>query len=128
MKYLLDTLTFLLWISDTSKLTSRVVEVINSPTNSIFLSISSVREIQVKSQLGRLDLPAPILDIITHQNQENGITILPISLEHIVAMTRLPIYHNDIFDHLLITQAMVESLVILTKDPLVTRYPVKTLW
>jgi PIN domain nuclease of toxin-antitoxin system len=78
--------------------------------------------------LGRLDLPAPVLEIITRQNQENGIVMLPISLEHIVAMTRLPIYHNDVFDHLLITQAMVENLVILTKDPLLAKYPVKTLW
>jgi PIN domain nuclease of toxin-antitoxin system len=128
MKYLLDTVTFLWWISDTSKLSPKVVDVIKNPSNTIFLSIASVREMQVKSQIGRVDLLAPVLDIVTRQRQENGIEVLPISLDHIVALTRLPNYHGDPFDYLLITQAMVEDLVILTKDPLLVKYPIKTLW
>ncbi len=95
MKYLLDTLTFLWWISDSAKLPSRVVEVISNPENSIFLSISSVREMQVKSQIGRVDLPSTVLEIVTRQNAENGIELLPISLAHMVALTRIPTYHGD---------------------------------
>ena len=128
MNYLLDTRTFLLWISDSSRLPSRVADVIKNPQNPIFLSISSVREMQIKSQIGKVDLPSPVLDIVKRQNQENGIEILQISLEHLVELTRIPNYHGDSFDYLLISQALVEDLTILTNDARITQYPVKTWW
>jgi PIN domain nuclease of toxin-antitoxin system len=128
VKYLLDALPFLLWISDSSKLPPAVVEVIKNPRNSIFLSISSVREIQVKSQIGKVDLPSPVLDIVMRQNQENGIEMLQISLAHMVELTRIPNYHGDPFDYLLISQALVEDMTILTNDTRITQYPVKTWW
>ena len=128
MNYLLDTYTFLLWISNSGKLPPGVVEVIKNPENSIFLSISSVREIQVKSQIGKVDLPLPVLDIVLRQNQENGIEMLQISLAHMVALTKIPNYHGDPFDYLLISQALGEDLTILTNDTRITQYPVKTWW
>jgi PIN domain nuclease of toxin-antitoxin system len=128
MKYLLDTLTFLLWISDSAKLPSGVVGAIKSPENMIYLSISSVREMQVKTQVGRLDLPSPVLDIVTKQHKENGIEVLQISLEHITGLNHIPNYHGDPFDYLLISQARIEGITIITNDPLITQYPVKTWW
>lgn len=128
MKYLLDTFPFLLWVSNSARLPPRVAEVIRDPKNSIYLSISSVREMQIKSQLGKLDLPMPVVDIALHQKNENGIEILPISLEHIIGLNRIPNYHGDPFDYLLISQAMIENLTILTKDPLLMQYPVKVMW
>jgi PIN domain nuclease of toxin-antitoxin system len=128
MKYLLDTHPFLLWISNSARLPSRVAEVVRNPQNSIYLSISSVRAMQIKSQIGRLDLPLPVVDIVKRQNQENGIEILPISLAHITGLNGIPNYHGDPFDYLLISQAMTENLTILTKDPLLTQYPVKVFW
>ena len=128
MNYLLDTLPFLLWISNSAKLPPPVVEVIKNPQNSIYLSISSVREIQVKSQIGKVDLPLPVLEIVLRQNQENGIEMLQISLAHMVELTKIPNYHGDPFDYLLISQALVEDLTILTNDARITQYPVKTWW
>lgn len=128
VKYLLDTLTFLWWISDSAKLPSRVVEVIKNPENSIFLSVSSVREMQVKSQIGRVDLPSTVLEIVTRQHEENGIELLPISLAHMVALTRIPNYHGDPFDFLLISQAIVEDLTLITRKSLIAKYPVKVMW
>ncbi len=128
MKYILDTLTFLLWISNSAKLPPKVAEAIKSPGNAVFLSISSVREMQVKSLIGKVDLPAPVVDIVMRQSQENGIEMLPISLAHIVALNRIPNYHGDPFDYLIISQAIVEDMTILTNDPLITQYPVKTWW
>ncbi len=128
MKYLLDTRTFLLWISNSVKLPRQVVEVIKQSDNAIFLSIASVREMQVKSQIGRLDLPTSVLDIVTRQSQENGIELLPISLAHMVALTRIPTHHGDPFDYLLISQALVEDLTIITQKPLIAKYPVKVMW
>lgn len=128
MRYLLDTLTFLWWVSNVEKLPSRVIETIRSPENSIYLSISSVREMQVKSQIGRVDLPLSVLDIVTRQNEENGIELLPISLAHMVALTRIPNYHGDPFDFLLISQALVEDLTLITRKSLIAKYPVKVMW
>ena len=128
MNYLLDTLAFLWWISDSAKLSSKVVEAIKSPENSIYLSVSSVREMQVKSQIGRVDLPLPVLDIVMRQNLENGIELLPISLAHMVALTRIPTHHSDPFDYLLISQAIVEDLTLITRKPIIAKYPVKIMW
>ena len=128
MNYLLDTYSFLLWISNSGKLPVPVKEVIKSPDNSIFLSISSVREIQVKSQIGRVDLPSPVLDIVTRQTQENGIELLHISLAHMVALTRIPTHHGDPFDYLLIAQAIEEDLTIITRKPQIAKYPVRVMW
>jgi PIN domain nuclease of toxin-antitoxin system len=128
VKYLLHTLTFLWWVSDSAKLPMQVSEVIKHPDHSIYLSIASVREMQVKSQMGRLDLPTPVLDIVLQQHQENGIELLPISLAHMVALTRIPNYHGDPFDYLLISQAMVEDLTIITRKTILTKYPIKTFW
>ena len=128
MKYLLDTLTFLLWISNSAKLPPMVAEAIKSSENAVFLSISSVREMQVKALIGKVDFPSPVLDIVMRQSQENGIEMLPISLAHIIALNRIPNYHGDPFDYLIISQAIVEDLTILTNDPLITQYPVKTWW
>ena len=94
----------------------------------IYLSISSVREMQVKSQIGKLDLPLPILEIVMQQNKENGIEVLQISLDHITGLNRIPNYHGDPFDYLLISQALIEGMTIITNDPLITQYPVKTWW
>ena len=110
------------------KLPPQVVEVIRQSDNAIFLSIASVREMQVKSQIGRLDLPTSVLDIVTRQSQENGIELLPISLAHMVALTRIPTHHGDPFDYLLISQALVEDLTIITQKPLIAKYPVKVMW
>ncbi|MBA3872948.1 MAG: type II toxin-antitoxin system VapC family toxin [Anaerolineae bacterium] len=82
----------------------------------------------MKSLIGKVDLPAPVVDIVMRQSQENGIEMLPISLAHIVALNRIPNYHGDPFDYLIISQAIVEDMTILTNDPLITQYPVKTWW
>ena len=128
VRYLLHTLTFLWWVSDSAKLPPQVTEAIKHPDNTIYLSISSVREMQVKSQLGRLDLPTSVLDIVTRQQQENRIELLPISLAHMVQLTRIPNHHGDPFDYLLISQAIVEDLTLITKKPILTKYPVKVMW
>jgi PIN domain nuclease of toxin-antitoxin system len=128
MNYILHTLTFLWWISDSTKLPPQVIETIKNPNNTIFLSVTSVREMQVKSQIGKLDLPTSVLDIVTRQTQENGIELLPVLLAHMVALTRMPTLHGDPFDNLMISQALVENLTIITRNPQIAKYPVKTLW
>ena len=128
MKYLLDTRTFLLWDADAKKLPRQVVELIQSPDNEIFVSLASMREIQIKSQIGMLDLPAPIMQIFQRQQDENCITLVPIGFNLTLMLTKLPNYHHDPFDRLIIAQALVDDMTIITDDPLIRQYDVKTCW
>lgn len=128
MNYLLDTRTFLLWASDASKLPPAVVSGIQSSENDIYVSLASLREIQVKSQLGLVDLPHPIIDIFLQQEAANNLTLIPIGIKLAVMLPKLPTHHKDPFDRLLVAQALVDDLTIITNDPLIKQYPVKTFW
>jgi PIN domain nuclease of toxin-antitoxin system len=128
MKYLIDTRPFLLWDSDSSQLPQAVVAAIRSPENQIFVSLASMREIQIKSQLGMVDLPAPLIDIFVRQQDDNKITILSIGLNLTLMLTKLPNIHHDPFDRLIIAQALVDGMIIITNDPLIMQYDVETLW
>lgn len=128
MKYLLDTRTFLLWISDTTKLPKAVAASIQSSENEIYVSLASLREIQVKSQLGLVDLPRPIIEMFLEQEATNHITLIPMGIQLAVMLPKLPTHHKDPFDRLLVAQALVDDLTIITNDPLIKQYAVKTFW
>ena len=128
MKYLLDSLTFLWWCSQSSRLSPTVFELIKNGHSSIYISLVSIREIQIKSQLGKVDLPASIIDIFSRQNAEHNIHLLAIELAHIQALNILPNIHLDPFDRVLVAQATAENMTLLTKDPNIAKYAVKVLW
>ena len=88
----------------------------------------SVWEMQVKSQLGKLTLNLPLPDIIRGQQETNRIIILPMALEHVLALQDLSPHHKDPFDRLLIAQANVEDAVLVSHDSLFVNYPVHLLW
>jgi PIN domain nuclease of toxin-antitoxin system len=127
MKLLLDTHTFIWMDSEPDKLSPRIRELCQDTENILLVSVASIWEIQIKSQLGKLKLKTPLPDII-RQQKENGIEILPIEPNHIFALEALPNHHKDPFDRLLIAQAIVEDAVLLTADPLIQQYPIKTEW
>ena len=115
MKLLLDTHTFL-WMDHAShKLPERARNLLQNPGNELLLSLASIWEIQIKAQLGKLQLRTGLAKIVTDQ-QRNGVTLLPITLPHVLALQHLPIHHKDPFDRLLITQAQSEGASLLSKD------------
>ena len=128
MKYLLDTAAFLWWVGDSGKLPNRVLQLIQQPDNEVYISLICVREMQIKAQIGRLDLPAPILEIVQRQCNENNLRLLPIHFNHMQAMNVLPNHHPDSFDRMLIAQAIAENMLIITNDPVIAKYPVETIW
>lgn len=128
MKYLLDTPVFLWWVGDSTKLSPRVLDLLKNINNEIYFSLACVREIQIKYQIGRVDLPAPLMDIIEQQSTHNGIMILPMNLKHMQALTVIPNYHADPFDRMLVAQAMTENMVIVTANKLIAKYPIETIW
>jgi PIN domain nuclease of toxin-antitoxin system len=83
---------------------------------------------QIKHQLGKLPLRLPLADIIENQRQNNGIILLPILPEHVLAVDQLPLHHKDPFDRLLIAQANSEGVSLISKDHLITAYSVNLIW
>ena len=128
MKVLLDTHTFLWWIADSPRLSARAREVIRDSNNELFFSAASGWEIAIKAQLGRLQLPDNLEQFIVDQLSLNTILVLPIQLRHALHVYTLPQHHRDPFDRMLVAQSQVENLPILTTDPQIAQYEVKTIW
>lgn len=128
MNYLLDTHAFIWLDGNATKLSPKIQQVIANRTNSLFLSLVSIWEIQIKYQVGKLQLRLPLAEVIADQTQNNQIQILPITLTHILEIEKLPFYHNDPFDRLLIAQARTEGFTLVTEDAQIIKYAVTTLW
>ena len=92
------------------------------------VSLVSLWEIQIKTHLGKLDLNAPLLEIVQRQETENGIALLPITLPHIGELDRLPWHHKDPFDRMLIAQSRVEGVTLVTRDAVFSQYVCQTIW
>jgi len=128
MKALLDTHAFLWWITDDPRLSARARKIIANGENTLFLSAASGWEIAIKAKLGRLKLPDDPERFIPKQLAVNAFESLPIQMSHVLHVYKLPDHHRDPFDRLLVAQAQLEKLPILTADPLIARYRVKTIW
>ncbi|MDD5451949.1 MAG: type II toxin-antitoxin system VapC family toxin [Desulfovibrionales bacterium] len=127
MRLLLDTHVFIWWDS-AAKLSPRVLALCQDRENTLLLSVVSAWEIQVKLQLGRLKLHMPLSDLIEGQRETNALEVLPIVLDHVLALDALPVHHKDPFDRLLLAQSAVEDVVLVSKDSVFTNYPVKVIW
>lgn len=128
MKLLLDTHAFLWFIMDDPALSSEAKRLIEEPENDIILSVASLWEMAIKVSLGKLTISQPFEPFITSQLTANAITLLNISTSHAAVVATLPFHHRDPFDRLLIAQAMVEQLPIVSTDPEFDSYRIKRLW
>jgi PIN domain nuclease of toxin-antitoxin system len=128
VRLLLDTCTFLWIVSGSSRLSKHAGQWFSDPANEVFLSAVSAWEIAVKYSLGTLRLPAPPIDFVPSQREAHGITALPLTEEEVLYLPKIPNLHRDSFDRVLICQAVVNGLAILTPDELISQYPIRTLW
>lgn len=128
MKLLLDTCTFLWIVSGSSELSENAGRLFIDPDNDILLSVASVWEIIVKHRLGKLPLPEPPHKFIRKWRARHDIESLPLDESSVLYLSRLPEYHKDPFDRILICQAISNGLVLLTPDTHISAYPVRTEW
>jgi PIN domain nuclease of toxin-antitoxin system len=128
MRALLDTCTFLWWIAGDSQLSPRAGEVIGRGDNKLYLSAASGWEIAIKVALGKLPFPGDLKSFIIEQMNVNGIDSLPVEMPHALHVSTLPVIHRDPFDRMLIAQAQLENLPILTPDPQIGHYEVEIIW
>ncbi|WP_424858775.1 MULTISPECIES: type II toxin-antitoxin system VapC family toxin [unclassified Tepidimonas] len=121
MNLLLDTHVALWALIDSPRLSEKARELILSPRATVWVSAASVWEIAIKHSLGRGDMPISGADALSYF-LEAGYRILPIEAEHAAAVETLPPHHQDPFDRLLVAQALVEPMRLLTHDAQVLRY------
>ena len=128
VKLLLDTHTFLWMDAAPAKLSAMAASLIVDPDNLLFVSTASLWEIQIKATLRKLQLRVPLQQIVSEQEQQNGLVVLPIIAAQIYALQQLPSVHNDPFDRLIAAVANIEGATLLSADPVFRLYPVALVW
>ena len=123
MLLLLDTHAFLWWNADDPALGPLARKSIAAGDNIVFVSAATAWEVATKRESGKLDAPGDIVEWI----RENGFTELAIEVEHAIRSAELPGHHRDPFDRLLIAQASIEDLTLVTSDPQIAEYDVRIL-
>ncbi len=128
MKLLLDTCSFIWTVTGASEISEEIRDQICDPANDVLLSSVSAWEITLKRRLGRLDLPDVPERFLPGVREQHGIEPLALDEESTLYLSRLPDIHRDPFDRMLICQAVVHGLAIVTPDRQIAQYPVRTIW
>lgn len=128
MRVLLDTHSWLWMVGDSGRLAPSSRELLRDPANALFLSAASAWEIAIKVATGKLRLPQPPAALITQWMAEVRMGALPILHAHALRAGELPLHHRDPFDRLLIAQAQIEGLTVLTADREFAKYDVPVHW
>ena len=128
MRALLDTHVFLWWINDEPQLPPYIHKIIADGKNELLFSAASCWEIAIKAHVGKLILPEKPDIFISDQLAINSIQTLPVLASHALHVFNLPYHHRDPFDRMIIAQAQLEGLPVITSDGLISKYKVKTIW
>jgi PIN domain nuclease of toxin-antitoxin system len=128
MKYLLDTNVWLWSLDPVNRLNSSAREIIQNLESDIYLSSVSTWELSIKMRLGRLSFPAPPSQSVPVFMAKQRLSSIPVTHIHAAKIYELPLYHADPFDRMLIGQALVEGMTILTSDRVFEKYSVDVIW
>jgi PIN domain nuclease of toxin-antitoxin system len=128
VRFLLDTHSFLWFLSGDKRMSSTARTLIGDSDNEALLSKASLWEIAIKAGLGKLSLAKPFAELIPEQLRENAIEVLPIEVKDLALVADLPFHHRDPFDRLILAQAIARRLPIVGKDPEFVKYAVELLW
>ncbi|MEE4599814.1 MAG: type II toxin-antitoxin system VapC family toxin [Desulfobacteraceae bacterium] len=128
MKVLLDTHAFLWSITGDDRLSKTAEEIFLDPDNNLFFSAASFWEICIKMNLGKLSLKRGWFKTIQEEMRINAVQWLPVEMRHCVELTKLPFHHRDPFDRMLIAQAMVADLQLLSRDGRLSAYEINRIW
>lgn len=120
MNLLLDTHVLLWWLENDPTLSFEARKVIGDAHRAVYVSAATAWEISIKRQLGKLQAP----DDLDAALLASGFLELPVTIAHATAAGQLPDYHNDPFDRMLVAQAMIENLMLVTRDKYIAKYQV----
>jgi PIN domain nuclease of toxin-antitoxin system len=127
MILLLDSHIFIWWANSSKEISPATINVLEDNSNTLFLSLVSIWEMQIKHQLGRLKFSTNLFDIVEMHKTKNNLHILPITEEHIYHLNNLPHHHTDPFDRLIIAQSLSENLTLVSDDAIFPKYGVNLL-
>jgi len=127
VRILLDTHAWLWTVSAPERLSSHARGLVEGREHELYLSAASAWEIAIKYSQGKLRLPDPPLKFVPSRLQQLGVVSLPIDHVHALHVSTLPEHHRDPFDRLLVAQAQLEHLSILTSDAVFAAYDVRTI-
>ena len=128
MKLLLDTATFLNAVLDPDALSGRARDMLLDPDNTRYLSSVSTWEIAIKHAAGKIELSDRPDRFVPEHRRHLAAETLPLDEESTLQVARLPDLHRDPFDRMLICQAIVHGMVLVTPDRRIAEYPVRTVW
>ena len=128
MRLLLDTHVFLWLKKKKKKCSPNILQLCENRENYLFISYVSLWEIQIKQQLGKLELLMPLPELVESSQRDHALVLLPIETQHIYTLSSLPRFHQDPFDRLLIAQAMQESMALASVDKNIRACPVDVVW
>ena len=128
MRLLVDAHAFIWAVDDPSKLGTQAVTALQDPGNDLLLSAGTIWEIAIKVGLGKLSLSMPYRQWMNQAITDLGITVLPITVEYAEVQGNLPRHHGDPFDRLLVAQAQVENMALVSADPGFDPYGIDRLW
>ena len=129
MKVLLDTHTFLWWNSSHgSRLSARAREILEDAGTDGLVSVVSAYEIAMKAARGMVELPDEPSRYVPDRLAQHGFEALAVELRHVLRAGALPFVHRDPFDRLLVAQAQLEGIPIVTADPAIAQYDVEVIW
>lgn len=128
MRYLLDTHALIWFLGGRPELSEHARQLIEDSNNELLVSIASLWEMAIKSSIGKLTLERPFDKLFPAQLDQNSIDVLPITLDHLNAVCDLPFHHRDPFDRLIVAQALVEHIPVLSVEMVFDSYQVKREW
>ena len=128
MKYLLDTMVWLWSVGPSQTIGTAGLGILASAEEEVYLSAASSWEIAIKTRLGKFRLPEAPGQYVPKRLLEQGIRSLPINQNHSLLVFDLPSHHSDPFDRMIIAQAMVEQMTVLTSDRIFEKYPIDVIW
>jgi PIN domain nuclease of toxin-antitoxin system len=127
MNFLLDTHTILWYLSGNKNISSKAKDAIENRENNKFCSIASLWEVAIKISLNKLNFDFDLNEFLKYID-DTGIEIIHISKVHIIKVSSLKFIHRDPFDRLIISQAAINNLTIITNDDDIKKYPISTYW
>lgn len=127
MRVLLDTHAFLWFLAGDERLSRKAREAMSDENTELFVSAASVWEMAIKASLGRLHLPLPVADYVAEKIHD-GFQVMPIDWVHAAAVQKLPFHHRDPFDRLIIAQAQIEKLPLVSGDRTFLKYGIRLIW
>ena len=123
-RVLVDTHALLWWLTDDLALSPAARDAIADPLNEPFVSAASVWEIAIKRTLGKLTAPDDLPDRVA----DEGFPWLPINVDHAWRVRELPLHHRDPFDRIIVAQALIERVPVITADPHFAKYGAQVRW